>query len=424
MRELKILHVVQGYTPAIGGTERLIQKVSEKLVENHGDQVTVYTTNAYNCELFWRSDQPELPVGTEKINGVTVRRFPVFNKFNELRRLIAGTSYKLGLPYNDWARAYYNGPIIPQMVNEIAQTKANIIAGSSFPLLHMNYMLRAGKKSNTPVVLHGGIHTADDFGFNRPMIYKAISQANAYIANTTFERDYLAAEKGIPAEDMTVIGVGVDLEPFAQADKMWLRNKYNWGTAPVVAFIGQQVPHKGIDLLIEAMPHIWQSYPDVCLLIAGGKTTYSTNIKRWVAALTPQQQSQVALINDFSEEEKPNLFAACDMLVFPSGHESFGITFLEAWAAQKPVIGSRIGAIPAVIDEGVDGLLIEHRSVEDLIGVLKKLIEQPEYRQELGRNGYQKTVTNYTWDIVAGKFREVYMRIIDAAEEARRTLNH
>jgi glycosyltransferase involved in cell wall biosynthesis len=189
---------------------------------------------------------------------------------------------------------------------------------------------------------------------------------------------------------------------------MWLRDKYNWGTAPVIAFIGQQVPHKGIDLLIEAMPHIWQSYPDVCLLIAGGKTTYSANIKRWVAALTPQQQSQVALIDDFSEEEKPALFAACDMLVFPSGHESFGITFLEAWAARKPVIGSRIGAIPTVVQEDVDGLLIEHRSVDDLVQAIRSLIEKPKWAAQLGENGYEKTVKNYTWDIVAAKFRSVY----------------
>ena len=405
---MKILHVVQGYTPAIGGTERLVQKVSEKLVENHGDEVTVFTTNAYNCELFWRSDQPELPVGVETINGVTVRRFPVFNKFNELRRLIAGTSYKLGLPYNDWARAYYNGPIIPHMVREIAQTGVDVIVGSSFPLLHMNYVLRASKKSKIPVILNGCIHTADDFGFNRPMIYKAIAQANAYIALTPFEQEYLTTEKGIPVEKIAITGVGVDLEPFAQADKMWLRDKYNWGTAPVIAFIGQQVPHKGIDLLIEAMPHIWQSYPDVCLLIAGGKTTYSANIKRWVAALTPQQQSQVALIDDFSEEEKPALFAACDMLVFPSGHESFGITFLEAWAARKPVIGSRIGAIPTVVQEDVDGLLIEHRSVDDLVQAIRSLIEKPKWAAQLGENGYEKTVKNYTWDIVAAKFRSVY----------------
>ena len=92
---MRVLHVVQGYTPAIGGTERVIQKVSEKMVQRHRDDVTVFTTTAYNCELFWRRDQPELPAGEEVINGVRVRRYRVFNRFNELRRVLAGGAWKL-----------------------------------------------------------------------------------------------------------------------------------------------------------------------------------------------------------------------------------------------------------------------------------------------------------------------------------------
>jgi len=412
---LKILHVVQGYTPAIGGTEHLIQKVSEKLVANYADSVTVFTTTAYNCELFWRSDQPEMPVGTEVINGVSVRRFPVFNKFNEVRRLLAGGTYKFGLPYNDWARALYNGPLIPGMSQEIAQAEADVIAGSSFPLLHMNYMLWGGKKSDTPVIFHGGIHTADDFGFNRPMIYKAIRQADAYIANTQFERDYLVNEKGIPAEQITVIGVGVDIDPFLQADGTKIRQKFGWGNEPVLAFIGQQVPHKGIDLIQQAMPHIWQEFPNTCLLIAGARTTYSATIEKWVSELPTHQQNQVGIIDNFDEAEKPDIFAACDILLYPSGHESFGIAYVEAWAVKKPVIGVRIGAIPTVIDEGRDGLLVEHRNAGELSKAACQLLGSPDLREKLGAAGYKKVQQRYTWDIVAKKFRDVYVRTLTAS---------
>src|SRR5450759_2437688 len=134
--DMRILHVVQGYTPAIGGTERVIQKISEKLVERYADQVTVYTTVGYNCEIFWRRDQPSLPAGVTTINGVTVRRFPVFNHCNELRRLLAGGSYRFRLPFNDYFRLWYNGPLIPSLPGEIARAGADIISASSFPLLH------------------------------------------------------------------------------------------------------------------------------------------------------------------------------------------------------------------------------------------------------------------------------------------------
>jgi glycosyltransferase involved in cell wall biosynthesis len=410
VRVLHILHIVQGYTPAIGGTERLIQKVSEKLVERYGDQVTVFTTIAYNCELFWRRDQPQLPVDTQVINGVTVRRFPVFNRFNEFRRLLAGAAYRYKLPYNDWLRAFYNGPLIPEMSGAVARSGADLVAASSFPLLHMHYALWGGRRAGMPVVFHGGIHTADEFGFNRPMIYRAINQADAYIANTSFERDYLI-ERGVPAELISVTGVGVDLEPFAGADGRLLRNRYGWGDAPVVAFVGQQVPHKGIDLVLEAVQQLWQEGRNVCLLIAGAKSTYSPIIRSQLQQLPLAQQQRVAILDNFAEEEKPHIFAACDVLAFPSGHESFGIVFLEAWAAGKPVIGLDAGAIPTVVDHGCNGLLVQ-RNCEALVDALRQLLDNPELRQVMGANGLRKVKQHYTWDIISDKFRAVYQQLV------------
>jgi glycosyltransferase involved in cell wall biosynthesis len=404
---MKILHVVQGYTPAIGGTERLIQKVSEKLVEHHGDEVTVYTTTAYNCELFWRTDQPQLPVGSEVINGVRVRRFPVFNRFGWLRGVAADVAYRLRLPYNDWLRTLLNGPIVPGMTAAIASAGAEVVAASSFPLLHMQYALRGGRRGQAGVVLHGGLHPADRFGFDRRMIDQAIRQADAYIANTTFEREYLVG-RGIPPHKITVIGVGVDLEPFARAEGRAIRERFGWGDAPVVAYVGQQAPRKGIDLLLEAMTQVWQTHPNTCLLIAGGRTHYSTELRQQV---TQMPHARVAIMDNFAEAEKPAIFAACDLLAFPSEYESFGIVLVEAWAAGKPVIGLRVGAVATVIDEGVDGLLVERRNPTKLARAIQTILGRPELGWQMGAAGRLKVHQRYTWDIVAAKFREVYGQV-------------
>ena len=407
---MKILHIVQGYTPAIGGTERLMQRVSENLVARHGDAVTVFTTTAYNCELFWRTDQPRLPAGMEVINGVTVRRFPVFNSLGPLLRLLAGGAYLLRLPGNDWLRAWQNGPIVPGLGREIARFDADIVAASSFPLLHMHTALRAGQRKGVPVIFYGGIHTADVYGFARPMIYRAIRQVTAYVAYTQFEADYLIS-RGVPAEKIHVVGVGVDAEPYTQANPQTIRQRYGWPEdAPVIAFVGQQVPHKGVDMLLDAMPAIWAEYPTACLLLAGARTSYSTHIEHWLAELPPRQRAQVAVIHNFPEEEKADIFAACDMLAFPSAHESFGIVILEAWAAGKPVIGVRVGAIASVIDEGKDGILIRHRSVSDLVAALQTLIHNPALAHEMGERGRQKVLHRYTWDLVTDRFREIYQQ--------------
>jgi glycosyltransferase involved in cell wall biosynthesis len=400
--------VVQGYSPAVGGTERLIQRISEKLVASYSDKVTVFTTTAYNCELFWRRDQPQLPAGTETINGVTVRRFPVFNRLNTARRLLAGITYKLSLPYNDWFRAFYNGPLINGMTRAIAESGADLVAGSSFPLLHMHYLQRGGQRAGIPVVFYGGIHIGDAYGFDRRMIYRAIQRADAYIAFTSFERDHLVG-RGIPRGKITVTGVGVDVETFSDADGSLVRARFGWHDAPVVAFVGQQVPHKGIDMVLEAMKQIWMQSPDVCLLVAGARTTYSTFIEHWIGQLPAEWRTRIGVIDNFDEAEKPGIFAASDVLVFPSGHESFGIVFLEAWAAGKPVIGARFGAIPSVVEHGLDGLLIEHRNLDELVSAIRILLTRPEMRQELGAAGLRKVKQRYTWDIVAAQCRDVYI---------------
>lgn len=409
---MRILHVVQGYFPAIGGVERLIQKVSEQLVARYQDEVTVYTTTAYNCELFCRRDQPELPSGTEKINGVTIRRFPVFNRFNRMRRLLAGGAYYLRLPYNDWIRTWYNGPIVLGMAEAIAWSGAQVVGASSFPLLHMYYALQGAKKAKVPIIFNGGIHTADSFGFDRPMIYRAIQEADGYIANSTFERSFLI-ERGIPSEKISVIGAGVDLKPFEGANGKDIRHRFGWGDRPVIAFVGQQVPHKGVGLVLEAMKKIWNDLPDTCLLIAGAKTTYSRIINQLIEGFSPNQKKQIAIINNFSEEEKAKIFASCDVLAFPSRYESFGIVFLEAWAVEKPVVGVRAGAVPSIVDHGRDGFLIEPGNSTELAEVLTLLLKNPGLRRTMGIAGYEKVRRHYTWDIIARKFREIYIKARD-----------
>lgn len=408
---MKILHVVHGYPPSMGGSQLLIKNLSERLVSHYGDRVTVFTTTAYHMELFWRSDVPAMPAGTQEVNGVTVRRFPVFNRFGTLRMLLAHGARRLHLPYNDWLRTIYNGPLIFGMTQAIAERDVDVVCSTAFPLLHMYYALEGARRAGKPVVFLGAIHMADEWGYDRKMIYRAIQQVDAYIAYTAFERDYLIA-RGIPPDRITVIGAGVDASALAGADGMVVRNRYGWGNAPVVAIIAKQTARKRFDVLFQAMRQVWAVYPCVRLLIAGGRTPYSRRINAAVLALPPEQKARVTVVGDFSEEEKAQLIAACDIFVLPSGYESFGIAFVEAWACGKPVIGARIGAIPSVIDEGCDGLLVNYGDAGDLARAILELLADPARRLHMGQAGQSKVLQNYTWEIVADRVRAVYTRVI------------
>lgn len=413
---MRILHVVHGYPPSIGGCQWLVKNLSEQLASRHQDKLIVFTTVAYNMEHFWRSREPAMSVGTEEINGVTVRRFAVFNRLGTLRMLLAHGARRLRLPYNDWLRTIYNGPLIFEMTRAVASSGADVVFAAAFPHLHMYYALAGARRAGIPIVLLGAIHTADTWGYERKMMYSAIRQANAYVALTTFERDYLI-EHGVRPDKITVIGAGVEVKGLVGADGAKVRHQYGWGDVPVVAIIAKQGPHKRFDTLLKAMRRVWSVHPDVQLLIAGARTAYSPQIDRMIGEFSPERQAQVTVINDFSEEEKPALLAACDLFVLPSGRESFGIAFLEAWACGKPVIGARIGAVPSVIDEGRDGLLAAYQDADDLARAILDLIVDPQRRMQMGEAGRRKVLENYTWDIVADRVRAVYVESISRQAE-------
>jgi glycosyltransferase involved in cell wall biosynthesis len=415
---MRILHVVHGYPPSVGGSQWVMKNLSEQMSARHHDEVTVYTTTALNMELFWRTGIPALPAGIEQIEGVTVRRFPVFSRFGGLRMLLAHGSRRLRLPYNDWLRTIYNGPIVFGMTRAIAEFGADVIAATAFPHLHMHYALAGARRGGTPLVYLSAIHAADEWGFDRRMIYRAIEQADATIAYTAFERDHLVA-RGIRPEKITVIGAGVDAAAFAGADGAGARRRYGWGDEPIVAIVAKQGPHKRFDTLLAAMPQVWARDPSVRLLIAGARTPYSHQIDQAVNALPPQQRARVTVIGDFPEEEKVDLLAACDVFALPSGHESFGIAFLEAWACGKPVIGARIGAVPSVIDDGRDGLLVAYQDAGDLARAIDGLLSDPQRRREMGASGREKVLRNHNWDIVADRVRDVYARVVESGGHGR-----
>jgi len=157
--------------------------------------------------------------------------------------------------------------------------------------------------------------------------------------------------------------------------------------------------------------------PDAQLLIAGARTLYSRQIEEIINAFPSEQQTHVTVVSDFPEEEKPNLLAACDIFVLPSGQESFGIAFLEAWACGKPVVGARIGAIPSVIDEGRDGLLAAYQDASDLARAIVELLANPQRRAQMGGAGRRKVLGNYTWEIVTDRLRSVYVKVVSCYRE-------
>lgn len=404
---MKVLHVTQGYWPARGGTEIVIQRVSEEMATRHDCTVTVFTTNCLSGEAFFDPALPTLAVGTGEHRGVRIHRFPVRSHSGAFWRRVQAPLWRFRLPGNEYARSRASGPISPDLTRALRTVEADVFAASSFPLLHMFTTAREARRRGRWPVLIGGLHPEDHWGFDRRRIYTTIRNS-LYIAYSSYEADIVMARGADPAR-VFVVGAGVDPDAFATASGGTARMKLGLDPdTPVVAYIGQLGGHKGIDVLIHAMRGVWARRRDAQLLIAGARSQFLPVIEAMLAELPPSARRQVRLLTDFSDEDKAGLFAATDVFTYPSGYESFGIAFVEAWAAGKPVIGCRRGAVPTIVNDGVDGLLVRWQDSRSLADAILTLLGDSALAQRLGTEGRRKVHVRYTWPRIADRFLDVY----------------
>lgn len=409
---MKILHVVQGYPPAMGGTEEAFAHLSDRLVSQFGDDVTVFTTNCYGGDAFNRFGLPGMQAGKELINGVRVRRFKVATWLSWLFKVPQFLATKLNLPCSQYLKTLYQGPLVIGLGRAIRQSDADLVVASSFPLLHMYTALKAARQAQKPVILVGGLHPGDHLSFDRPMIYDTMQKADACIAYTSYEAEYLKA-RGIPAEKVFVIPLGVDPQNTSQLSKEDIRRSLGLPDGPLVGFIGQISAHKGVDLLIRAMQLVWVTHPAARLLIAGAKRPFAKTIEAMVAGLPGEQKEKIALYYDFNRDDKADLFKALDIFVYPSRFESFGIAFLEAWREHKPVIGLESGAIPCVVEHDINGLLVGVDDAAGLARAIGQLLDDPGKAARLAEKGYQTIKQQYSWSPIATRFHTLYQDVVN-----------
>lgn len=414
---MKILHLIHAYHPAVGGSEYLMQQVSEYLVNKTGDDVTVFTTFAYNSGLFTNPRVVPMPgnKAEETINHVKIKRFPVINQWAKILYAIQYILYRLRFPGNGFLRMLYYGPISPKMKKAVADFNGDVIVSAPFPLNHMNYGFINNNK--TPVILVGCMHLADKHGFHNHRIKKMIRKAKGYVALTPYEKDFLVNQWGIDAARIEVIGVGIDIHQHDKNNKsINIRKELGCGAKDtLIAFVGQHGLHKGIDTLIKAMPRVWGKFPGTQLIIAGGTTPFTNRFKYQAQMM---ELDRIHFIDNVDENKKYEILETCDIFASPSGFESFGITILEAWSKKKPVIACNIEATRHLIRDGETGFLVEYKNIPQLAEILIRLIDDPGLRKKIGEKGYKKLQKNYTKEIIGEKYRKFYKKIASGGQDS------
>jgi glycosyltransferase involved in cell wall biosynthesis len=118
--------------------------------------------------------------------------------------------------------------------------------------------------------------------------------------------------------------------------------------------------------------------------------------------------------------ELSRYYAESSIFCLPTRREPFGIAFVEAMMHRLPIVGTRVGAVPDMVEDGVNGILVEPGKAEPLARALCTLLDSPALCQQFGRRGYEKAVERYTW---AGTGQRIRKRILSeiGVSEHRRT---
>jgi len=399
----KYLIIVHNYWPAFGGAEKLLQSIAENL-KKAGENVEVLTSNAKNGEMYF-ADKPEV-VGKEKeiINGVFVQREDIRNIFQKIGK----RAWKLIEKRRD--RLHNFGPIFlgPHFVKSFlkyifSKKYTHIICGpfpTSVPFYGYFFKIMHPK---TKLIIDPSLHVNDPMHTGRMLQFVA-RRADSFLVRTK-EETLLLNSWGVKSENIFEIGVGIDEKLLENGEKSG-KNK-TLSISDYILYMGQEVPHKNVLVLLESMKKIWNQGYNTNLLIAGARTSYSRVVDDYIGNIDPDFRKLIFRINDFDESLKRDLIDNCKFLVMPSSRESFGIVFIEAWARKKAVIGARVSGVRYLIDDGKNGLLFKENDSDDLAEKVIYLLENENIAKEIGEEGHDTVLRKYRWGKIMNKILSI-----------------
>jgi len=218
-------------------------------------------------------------------------------------------------------------------------------------------------------------------------------------AEIVFSTSNFLAESTLPLlndpSKIKVIPFGTDADQFVASGRL---NNPTGETDLVVIGSTKSFEKKyGISNLISAYALVRAKYPSTKLVLVGSGSL-ETELKQKVSDLGLNQS--VEFHPPVAHDQIPRTLETFDIYVMPSisASETFGVAALEASTLGLPVIGSRIGGIPEVIEDGATGFLIKPDSVEALVEALERLLADPELRKKFGSSGRKFAIDNYSWD--------------------------
>ena len=413
---MKIALIVQRYgTEILGGSEYHCRLIAERLAVQH--DVEVLTTCAKDY-LSWSNEYPE---GSDRIRGVTVKRFAnaqtrditSFNKYSDWIFANPHTAEE----EDEWLKQ--QGPWCPALIDYLKRRHASYDTLIFFTYLYAPTVLGLRIDPQRSIL----VPTAHDEPAITLGIYKELFRLPKAIAfNTGVERRFLHSRFDIRAKAKETVGCGVDLslhledsddgmapnieerglflddqtQPKFTSAAEFQRRYRLYG--PFALFGGRIEPGKGCEELIEYFSTYASDQGDTILALMGAK-------------LMPiPSEPFIRFAGMLPENERLEALQAAAVVIVPSPYESLSLLTLEAFAVETPVlVNARSDVLTDHCQRSNAGLYYSNR--EEFVECLKLLIKNSELRTNLGRNGRAYVEANYSWEVILDKYERMFSAI-------------
>jgi phosphatidyl-myo-inositol dimannoside synthase len=236
--------------------------------------------------------------------------------------------------------------------------------------------------------------------------------------------NYTAAavkSKAIAQEKIAVIPPGIHANRFAVCtDVVATKSRWNIDDKKIILFVGRLAKRKGVKEFIEnSLVEIARKVPEIVFLIVGDNPTASLahhdnvvgEINEAVSRLC--LQNQVRWLGALSDDELIMAYHACDVVVLPGREidgdiEGFGIVALEAAAAGKPVVATRVGGVPDAVEHGKSGILVDPGDYQALTEAVTAMFNDGAKRFTIGTYARERVNMKFSWNHVVESWAKVF----------------
>ena len=240
--------------------------------------------------------------------------------------------------------------------------------------------------------------------FPQSVIMKMVlKNACKIISISRYTTDHIKA-LGIPEEKIVQTFLGVDTKDFyPSCSNAKISKRYGLKGRKIIMTACRLDDHKGVDMVISALPRIIKEIKNVTYLVVG-----SGEDKKRLEEIVKEKcvEDKVIFTGSVSDESLLSFYNLCNLYVMPSRQtlknvEGFGISYVEASACGKPVIGGRSGGVEDAVIDGVTGILVDPEDVDEIANAVIKLLNDKEYAKKLGKNGLERVRKDLRWEKIA-----------------------